>query len=160
MDPTSDHIYKGSCFCGLVRFAARAPVGAIICHCRACQKLHGAPMQWAAVFNKSDFRFLDGSETHLAFFNTKTGSGRILPCRVTCEACHTRIGDEGRNMFFSFPSLFDFGEPHQIPDSFKPTCHLFYGSHIVDMRDDLPKYMGKRGSALWSPDHEGRESSR
>jgi hypothetical protein len=27
------------------------PVDAKICHCLACQKLHGAPMQWAAIFS-------------------------------------------------------------------------------------------------------------
>jgi hypothetical protein len=35
-------------------------VDAKICHCIACQKLHGAPMQWSAIFHKHHVRFSAG----------------------------------------------------------------------------------------------------
>ena len=42
--------YKAACFCGTVQYEVSAdPVDAKICHCLSCQKLHGAPMQWAAI---------------------------------------------------------------------------------------------------------------
>ncbi|MDR4496408.1 MAG: hypothetical protein MRK02_00520 [Candidatus Scalindua sp.] len=38
--------YRASCYCSAVEYEVRSdPVDAKICHCLACQKLHGAPMQ-------------------------------------------------------------------------------------------------------------------
>ena len=49
--------YRASCYCRAVRYEVCAdPVDAKLCHCVACQKLHGAPMQWAAIFHKRDVR--------------------------------------------------------------------------------------------------------
>jgi hypothetical protein len=42
--------YQASCFCGAVQYEVSAdPVDAKICHCPTCQRLHGAPMQWAVL---------------------------------------------------------------------------------------------------------------
>ena len=39
--------YRASCYCNAVQYEVCSdPVDAKICHCLACQKLHGAPMQW------------------------------------------------------------------------------------------------------------------
>ena len=46
--------YRASCHCNSVQYEVCAdPVDAKICHCRVCQKLHGAPMQWAAIFTNT-----------------------------------------------------------------------------------------------------------
>jgi hypothetical protein len=60
--------YSATCFCGTVRYEVSAdPVDAKICHCLACQKLHGAPMQWAAIFHKHHVRFTAGlNHLHLS----------------------------------------------------------------------------------------------
>lgn len=137
--------YKAACFCGAVRYEVNAdPVDAKICNCQVCQKLHGAPMQWAAIFHKRNVRFNAGLE-HLVFYNSdQDRRERILPCKVSCGRCGTPIADEGRRMWLAFPSLFDFGYPTQVPESFKPTCHLFYGSKVLDIKDDLPKWSGHK----------------
>jgi len=52
-------------------------------------------------------------------------------------------------MWLAFPSLFDFGTPPNAPESFKPTCHIFYGMRMLDVTDGLPKWSGhKDRSAL------------
>jgi len=137
--------YRAACFCGTVRYEVSAdPVDATICHCLVCQKLHGAPMQWAAIFHKRHVRFTAGLN-HLRFFNSEQGRHeRILPCKVSCGRCGTPIADEGRRMWLAFPSLFDFGHRSEVPDSFKPTCHIFYGTRVVDIWDDLPKWSGHK----------------
>ena len=62
----------------------------------ACQKLHGAPMQWAAIFHKHDVRITEGID-HLNFYNSELNKHeRILPCKVSCALCGTLIADEGR----------------------------------------------------------------
>ena len=136
--------YHASCYCGAVQYEVCSdPVDAKICHCLACRKLHGAPMQWAAIFHKRDVRITKGVE-HMAFYSERNMRERILPCKVSCALCGTLIADEGRNMWLAFPSLFKFAEFPKVPEKFKPTCHIFYGMRVMDIDDDLPKWTGHK----------------
>ena len=87
--------YHAHCRCDAVRYEVRTdPVDAKICHCSDCQLLHGAPMQWAAIFHKRDVRFTAGVE-HLRFYNSTLGRNeRIVPCKVACAICGSLIADE------------------------------------------------------------------
>jgi hypothetical protein len=138
-------IYRARCHCGAVHYEVHAdPVDAKICHCRTCQVLHGAPMQWAAIFHKKDVHFRLGTE-NLRFYNSELHrSERILPCKVRCALCGTLIADDGRNMWLAFPTQFDFGSPARVPESFKPTCHIFYDQRVIDVDDGLPKWSGHK----------------
>ena len=144
-DPDFIPKYRARCHCGAVQYEVCAdPVDAKICHCLNCQKLHGAPMQWAAIFHKRDVRMTAGIE-HLRFFNSEQQRHeRILPCKVSCGLCGTLIADEGRRMWLAFPSLFDFGSAANVPPAFRPTCHIFYSLRVIDMNDDLPKWSGHK----------------
>ena len=137
--------YRANCYCKAVQIEVCAdPVDAKICHCRTCQTLHGAPMQWAAIFNKQDVRIIKGIYC-LKFYNSEQSiNQRILPCKVSCRLCGAPIADEGRRMWLAFPLLFDFGFPPQVPKKFMPTCHIFYGSRVMDINDDLPKWLGHK----------------
>nr|WP_321402065.1 GFA family protein [uncultured Desulfobacter sp.] len=137
--------YQASCFCGAVRYEVSAdPVDAKICHCTTCQRLHGAPMQWAAIFHKRHVRFTAGLEALIFYNSEQNQSERIPPCKVRCGKCGTPIADEGRRMWLAFPSLFDFGYPVEVPEAFRPTCHLFYGSRVFEIQDNLPKWSGHK----------------
>ena len=137
--------YQAACFCGTVRYEVNSdPVDAKLCHCRACQVLHGAPMQWAAIFYKHHVRFTAGLD-QLVFFNSEQGTkSRILPCKISCIQCGTPIADEGRRMWLAFPTLFEFGHDPVVPASFKPTCHIFYSQRVIDIKDNLPKWSGHK----------------
>ena len=147
-DPSFIPKYRARCHCGAVRYEVRAdPVDAKLCHCRGCQVLHGAPMQWAAIFHKSDVRLTGGAE-HLRFYDSELDRlERVQPCKVSCARCGTLIADEGRNMWLAFPTLFDFGVPRRVPDAFAPSCHIFYGARAVDVDDELPKWSGHKGQS-------------
>ncbi|MCZ6709473.1 MAG: GFA family protein [Gammaproteobacteria bacterium] len=140
--------YRAACYCGVVRYEVGAdPVDAKICHCRDCQVLHGAPMQWAAIFHKRDVRFTAGVE-HLRFYNSALDRHeRIVPCKVACALCGTLIADEGRNMWLAFPALFDFGVPPNVPEAFRPSCHIFYAARVMEIVDPLPKWSGHKGQS-------------
>ena len=142
--------YKASCHCGAVRYdVCDDPIDAKICHCVMCQKLHGAPMQWAAIFYKHHIRFSAGLD-HLRFFNGSLNKAkRVLPCKLSCSFCGTLIADEGRKMWLAFPSLFEFGRQPKVPETFKPTCHIFYSARVFDMDDGLPKW-SPRNPGQWS----------
>jgi len=137
--------YRARCYCGTVRYEVGAdPVDAKICHCRICQALHGAPMQWAAIFHKRHVRMISGFE-HLRFYSAALDRPeRLPPCKVSCAVCGTPIADEGRRMWLAFPTLFEFGPAGEIPESFQPTCHIFYGQRVVDVNDGLPKWSGHK----------------
>ena len=146
----SDHpnfktLYGASCYCGAVQYEVCAePVDSKICHCRVCQKLHGAPMQWAVIFHKHHVRFTAGVN-YLHFYNSELNKHeRILPCKVSCELCNTLIADEGRQMWLAFPSLFEFDTQQFLTEAFKPTCHIFYATRLIEMRDNLPKWSGHK----------------
>jgi hypothetical protein len=140
--------YRASCHCGAVRYEVSAdPVDAKICHCRTCQTLHGAPMQWAAIFHKRHVRMTRGIE-HLRFYSdTLDRAERVAPCKVSCARCGTPIADEGHRMWIAFPTLFDFGEAGEVPKAFQPTCHIFYGQRVVDMADGLPKWSAHKNAS-------------
>jgi len=152
-DKSSLFYYKGACHCQSVKFEVRAPpVDAKICHCKDCQTLHGAPMQWAAIFHKTDVRITSGHD-NLAFYDSATetlchsGRERTLPCKVSCKHCRSPIADEGRRMWLAFPTLFDFGYPPKVPKSFLPSCHIFYGNAALPVNDGLPRYSGHKGKS-------------
>jgi hypothetical protein len=50
-------------------------------------------------------------------------------------------------MWLAFPTLFDFGEVGELPEAFRPTCHIFYGQRVVDMADGLPKWSGHKNAS-------------
>ena len=141
--------YRARCHCAAVHYEVRAdPVDAKLCHCGDCRVLHGAPMQWAAIFHKSDVRFTAGVD-RLRFYNSSLDRPeRITPCKVACAICGTPIADEGRNMWLAFPTLFDFGTPPQVPEAFRPSCHIFYGMRVLDVADDLPKWSGHKDRSV------------
>ena len=137
--------YRASCHCGAVEYGGSAdPLDAKFCHCQVCQKLHGAPMQWSAIFEKHLVRILQGL-AHVCFYNSESHvAERILPCKVSCRICGAHIADEGRNMWLAFPTLFDFGTPPVVPLAFRPTCHIFYGNRCLDLSDNLPILEGHK----------------
>jgi len=151
-----DEVYSASCHCGRVAYRVLGPpVDAKLCHCRSCQKLHGAPFEWVCIFRKRDVRFSRGHDD-LFFYSSELdrgwsaddAGGRVLPVKVGCANCRTPIADEGRNMWLAFGTLFDF-DGGVVPDSFRHTCHLFYGQSCIDLGDDKPKWAGhKNRSAL------------
>ena len=140
--------YRASCHCGSIRYEVSAdPVDAKICHCMTCQKLHGAPMQWAAIFHKNHVRMTRGIE-HLRFYSSGLGRHeRVPPCKVSCALCGTLIADEGRRMWLAFPSLFGFRAEGSVPEPFSPTCHIFYSQRVVDIDDGLPKWSGQKNES-------------
>eukprot|EP01059_Diplonema_ambulator_P004545 TRINITY_DN1425_c0_g1_i2.p1 TRINITY_DN1425_c0_g1~~TRINITY_DN1425_c0_g1_i2.p1 ORF type:complete len:192 (+),score=28.41 TRINITY_DN1425_c0_g1_i2:66-641(+) len=141
--------YHARCYCGEVRYEVDAdPVDVKICHCKTCRVLHGAPMQWAAIFHKQNVRFVSGTAS-LAFYNAEDNtSGRTLPCKVSCGKCRTLIADEGRNMWLAFPTLFEMPPREGVPEVLKPRCHIFYAMRVMDINDGLPKWAGHKNKSM------------
>ncbi|KAH9928669.1 uncharacterized protein B0H18DRAFT_1000064 [Fomitopsis serialis] len=105
------------CWCGHVAFESTH------CHCRQCQRLHGAPFQWAVIFPKVIYHLL--------------GCNRALTrARGQTSARMDRLLSIGRNTVLAYPASFRFKDG-QHPLDFQPTAHIFYGQRT------MPKYKGK-----------------
>eukprot|EP00434_Breviolum_minutum_P019958 symbB.v1.2.017607.t1/scaffold1376.1/size122662/7 len=94
--------YSAQCFCKRVRFDVSVdPMTAKLCDCSVCQRLHGAPVQWAALFQKNQVRFETSSLSFLRWYHTATdavcsnGTERLLPSKLQCTHCGTWVADEG-----------------------------------------------------------------
>ncbi|KAF5017582.1 hypothetical protein F66182_10472 [Fusarium sp. NRRL 66182] len=141
----------GSCHCGQVQYwlSKDKPLASKYCHCIDCKKIHGAPFQWAAIFQKTDLAFENGVKG-LRFYKTSSKKNEhVLPCKVGCAECGSWIMDEdklpgsyqspGRKMILVFPTLLNLDTP-QLRENFQPQSHIFYPSRVVDIPDGKPKW--------------------
>ncbi|KAI5792392.1 Mss4-like protein [Peziza echinospora] len=160
-NPTTEKIYHhGRCFCGKVTFTVHRPmpVGSKYCHCKTCQRLHGAVVQWATIFHKSSISFTAG-HTNLRFLYHNGDDGTIcdwsykLPCKAIASCCGAPIMDEGRTMLMMFPALIDLSDEERLAWRTQPgeggqlPCHIFYKDRSLDVNDGLKKYEGLDGSS-------------
>jgi len=101
--------YESSCWCGAVRFAfASDPLDAKYCHCKQCQRLHGAPFQWAVIFPKTSVRLLKNSNALHCLSTTVKSAIHHVPCKVSCDVCRAPLFDEGKRTVLAYPSSFAF----------------------------------------------------
>jgi hypothetical protein len=127
-----EEIFTGGCLCGVVRYRiTAAPVEALYCHCRMCQRAHGAPViAWLTVAVDS-FAVTAGSPVAYA------SSAQAL--RHFCGGCGTpltwRAPDNPRLVDISIASL-------DKPEAVEPALHLWTESQIpwFEIADHLPRY--------------------
>lgn len=137
--------WQGGCHCGRVRYelSRERPLASKYCHCTTCQRLHGAPFQWAAIFHKEDINFVRGHHDLGWYDSSERSQAHHLPCKVQCAYCRTPVMDEGRNMILLFPTLIDGINTPEARKAFEAKCHMFYGQRVVDFKGDgRPKFAG------------------
>jgi hypothetical protein len=127
-----EEIFTGGCLCGAVRYRiTAAPVEALYCHCRMCQRAHGAPViAWITVALDS-FAVTAGRPT--AYPSSAKAS------RHFCGRCGTpltwRATDNPRLVDISIATL-------DNPEAVEPALHLWTESQIswFEIADHLPRY--------------------
>ncbi|CAN8098023.1 unnamed protein product [Discula destructiva] len=137
--------WKGGCHCGRVKYelSRERPLSSKYCHCTTCQRLHGSPFQWAAIFHKEDINFTNGHHDLGWYSPTEKSHEHQLPCKVQCSFCRTPIMDEGRNMILLFPTLIEGINTPEGRKAFQSKCHMFYPQRVVDFKDDgVRKFAG------------------
>ncbi len=81
-------LQTGGCLCGAIRYeSAGAPVFALQCHCRDCQKQSGAASVAAIRVPAAAFRITQGSPKR---YVTRADSGNEIT-RVFCPDCGTPL---------------------------------------------------------------------
>jgi hypothetical protein len=127
-----EEIFTGGCLCGAVRYRiTAAPVETLYCHCRMCQRAHGAPViAWLTVPLDS-FAVTAGSPVAYA------SSAKAL--RHFCGECGTPLSwralDNPRLVDISIATL-------DNPEGVEPALHLWTESQIpwFEIADHLPRY--------------------
>eukprot|EP01065_Artemidia_motanka_P019740 TRINITY_DN23576_c0_g1_i1.p1 TRINITY_DN23576_c0_g1~~TRINITY_DN23576_c0_g1_i1.p1 ORF type:complete len:499 (+),score=74.60 TRINITY_DN23576_c0_g1_i1:66-1562(+) len=142
-------IHKAHCYCKRVVYdVVEEPVASKLCHCTLCQRIHGAPYQWALLFHKDSVSFVAGWE-HLKFYSPDkdtvyTAETRELPCKVSCSHCGSWIADEGRRMWMAMGSAFvsEGARRSDWPQSFQPDAHIYQNSmvHDPDVLARIPRF--------------------
>jgi hypothetical protein len=116
-----DKTLTGGCLCGQIRYRiTAAPVEALYCHCRMCQRAHGAPViAWLTVP-------LDAFAVTAGDLAAYRACGTPLTWR---EAAHPQFVD------VSIATLDD-------PDPIEPLLHVWTESQIgwFEIADHLPRY--------------------
>ena len=129
---------EGGCHCGAIRYAlSRAPEASMVCHCRTCQHISGAPvMAWLSV-SADAFAITKGKPAQYA------SSAGVA--RQHCAACGTQLTyartDDDSYLDVATASLDDAG-------AFPPTHHSWLSHNIawVKFGDKLPTFPKSRTS--------------
>jgi hypothetical protein len=127
-----EEIFAGGCLCGQVRYRITGrPVEALYCHCRMCQRAHGAPVIAWLTAPLDAFKVTAGDPVAYA------SSAKAL--RHLCGRCGTpltwRATDDPRFVDISIATL-------DNPEAVEPTLHLWTESQIAwfEITDHLPRH--------------------
>jgi hypothetical protein len=127
---------QGGCLCGAVRYAlSEKPTSSMICHCRTCRGITGAPVvAWISVDSRA-FEIVKGKA------KPYVSSENVL--RQFCGRCGTQITyartDEAASTDVTTASLDD-------PNAFPPTHHSWLKHDLdwIKFGDGLPTYNKSR----------------
>jgi hypothetical protein len=128
---------EGGCHCGAIRYALAAkPSASMICHCRTCRGVSGAPvLAWISVA-RDDFAISVGHPKEYV------SSDGVL--RQFCSRCGTQLTyartDNADEIDVTTASLDD-------PNAFPPTHHSWLKHDLdwIEFGDGLPTYKKSRG---------------
>ncbi|MBC7768098.1 MAG: GFA family protein [Phycisphaerales bacterium] len=128
---------EGGCHCGALRYAlAAAPVGSMICHCRSCLRITGAPVvAWLTVASDA-FAITKGEPARYA------SSPKVD--RRFCGVCGTHVAYTTTDD----PDYFEVATGTlDEPNAFPPTHHswLSHDLNWVEFGDGLPTFQKSRG---------------
>jgi len=145
MEPSrlnGEALLKGTCFCGNVSLTLSAPpVLSAYCHCILCQRLNACPFVHTMHFEASAFTWMDPSSLHGFSIPEKPHKKRWQ-----CKNCGTNVSsyNSATNRWSVWGCGLERDGEGKLKnwDIIKPTSHIFYGSRVLDISDDLCKWEG------------------
>eukprot|EP01065_Artemidia_motanka_P009590 TRINITY_DN1491_c0_g2_i1.p1 TRINITY_DN1491_c0_g2~~TRINITY_DN1491_c0_g2_i1.p1 ORF type:complete len:161 (+),score=75.81 TRINITY_DN1491_c0_g2_i1:44-484(+) len=127
--------WRGSCYCGAVRFvvgdeAGGEPPRACFCHCDSCRRAHSAPMYQVVYVDEGLVRVEAGQELVRGF----SKSERIE--RQFCSRCGSRLFNKvkslpGKTGFF--PALLEEGSQRSMPERWQPKYHCHVTEAVLPL---------------------------
>ena len=122
---------RGKCACGSVSFEVNGePRVQLYCHCHSCRTAHASPVVAIGLFKSTDVT-CKGETTIVTITGREDATKRHV-----CTKCGTRVWNEPRPTLRAvFPVLCE------TSDWFHPQMHIFFADHVLEVRDELPKYL-------------------
>lgn len=157
--------FQGSCFCGDASFRVEGePLISVYCHCTVCQRFNGtyttiphaiilepqlprhAPIGCVYVhglhYPASSFSWAHQKPEAIFTKSTKESKWKVWRCQrcLTFIAAH----NPSRGKWSVKSSHFERNAKGLIEnwERVKPRAHIFYGTRMLDVQDDLPKWEG------------------
>jgi hypothetical protein len=128
---------EGGCHCGAIRYALSAPPQqAMICHCKTCRRVSGAPVVAWLTLDPSVFAITKGAPARY--------SSSADVDRQFCNQCGTQLTyartDDDSYIDVTTASLDD-------PDAFPPSHHSWTSHDIawIKFGDGVPAFQKSRG---------------
>ena len=136
--------YKGSCFCGAVKFTVSGePSGKGYCHCESCRHWSAGPVNAFTLWSPEAVKITQGADNIATYNKTPQSS------RKWCKNCGGHIFTEHPE--WGVTDVYAAVLP-QLP--FQPGVHVNYQETVLHVRDGLPKMkdmpaeMGGSGDTL------------
>lgn len=143
MTTTTNPDLTVACQCGSVTLTLSGePAARALCHCNACRDFYGSPVLGATVWAKS--------QVSLTGVTRRFSHPTRRMTREFCAQCgETLHGTNRLDMCVVPNALLARAHDATLPASLQPTMHLFYRHRVLDVRDDLPKYLDGWDGALY-----------
>ncbi|KAJ7204409.1 Mss4-like protein [Mycena pura] len=134
-------IRKGSCVCGLVSYSIQGqPLFSVYCHCTKCQRADGAAFVSTMHYSSPAFSWTYSADVEPLVEDL---DDMVLYRCKKCRSCAAAHMSASKNWALRGTQLArDEGGKIVDWEGVKPTDHIFYGTRVVDVADDLPKWEG------------------
>jgi len=124
----------GSCACGSCSWEGIGdPEVTFYCHCSLCRRASGSALLAAAGFRPENVVF--HGEANIVDFKPTNSK---VPRRY-CRKCHSYLAEDARPVLGVYALPCGLSKD-KIDPIYQPKQHIFYGSRILDVTDDLPKW--------------------
>ena len=137
----------GSCRCKQVTFSVTGPrIFGLLCHCRACRLGTSAPLSHVIGVPSNSFTWTSGNELVKTVPLTTRFNG------MYCGSCGCYLAQQGveepwSTFMGTMACCYDqmkeaFCPREEVKDEFfTPNMHINYENRVIDVKDDLPKYL-------------------
>ncbi|KAJ7024385.1 Mss4-like protein [Mycena alexandri] len=142
----STSIHAGACFCGAISYTVTGkPTLSAYCHCTRCQRMTGSACIWTIHFPASAFAWTHPEPQDVVLDKWVT-EGKPWKTRYRCTKCGCCVASHNTKTesWSVWGSQLERNENGVTKDLavIKPTAHIYYGTHLLDVKDDLGKWEG------------------
>ena len=130
--------YQVHCQCGAVEATLQnSPIVHATCHCDDCRDLLDTPFHAVTAWDKSDVIIKKG-EKDLSIYKHPT----LEMTRCFCKHCgETLFNTNVMDWRVVSQFLISKCNNNEVPENLRSDKHFFYAQRVVDIQDDLPKFL-------------------
>ena len=128
---------NASCYCGKIQMEIRGrPVAVSICHCTVCRRLSGGAFSIQSLHSKNNFSCA-AEEVDLWSIQSSPNVTRYR-CKECGSPVYATLG-KGKTYVVPRSALTNVAKDDEC---FAPTHHMHYKQRVIDVEDELPKFVG------------------